>query len=103
MRGRVLLEEMLALPAVGIPLHREGTVAQMRHEHVRDVAVIREQLALRDPLLGPEELVEAGQPEDASAVPNLRLHRLTFLAHLGGRLVLAQALVDTGPPPPRRG
>ena len=34
-RRRVLLEEVLALPAVGVALHRERPVAQVRHEHRR--------------------------------------------------------------------
>ena len=69
---RVLLEEELAVPAVGIALHRERPVLQVRHEHGRDVAVVREQVALRDPLLGPERLVEVRQLEHARAAPDLR-------------------------------
>ena len=57
-RRRVLLEERLAERAVGIAAHRERPVAQVRHEHVRDLAVVVDQVALRDPLVGPEDLVE---------------------------------------------
>ncbi len=60
-RRRVLLEEALALPAVGIALHRERPAAQVRDEHLRDVAVVRDEVALRDPLVGPERLVEVRQ------------------------------------------
>ena len=48
---RVLLEERLAVGAVGIAPHRERPVAQVRHEHARDRAVVVDQVALRDPLV----------------------------------------------------
>ena len=57
-RRRVLLEERLAERAVGIAAHRERPPAQVRHEHVCDLAVVVDQVALRDPLVGPEDLVE---------------------------------------------
>ena len=81
-------------PAVGVALHRERPVAQVRHEHRRDVAVVGEQVALRDPLVRPERLVEVrelqqracrrGAPPSASG---------SLAAHLLGGLVLAQPLV----------
>ena len=58
---RVLLEERLAERAVGVAPHRERPVAEVRHEHRRDRAVVVEQVALRDPLVRPEELVEVGE------------------------------------------
>ena len=66
-RRRVLLEEALALPAVGIALHRERPPAQVRDENLRDVAVVRDQVAFRDPLLGPERLVEVGEAQLSAA------------------------------------
>ncbi len=74
-RRRVLLEEELALPAVGVALHRERPVAQVRDEHRRDVAVVREQVALRDPLVRPERLVEVRQLQDARPAADLGRHR----------------------------
>src|SRR5204863_9958026 len=90
--GRVLLEEVAALPAVGIALHRERTVLEMRDEHRRDGAVVGDQIALRDPFLGPEDLVEVRKLEHPLALPDLVLERL-LAADLRGALVLAQPLV----------
>ena len=78
--GRVLLEEVLALPAVGVALHRERPVAQVRHEDGRDVAVEREQVALGDPLVRPERLVEVRQlqhraPRGGSRTASARARR----------------------------
>ena len=72
---RVLLEEELALPAVGVALHRERPVAQVRDEHRRDVAVVGEQVALRDPLLRPERLVQVRELEHPAALPDLGADR----------------------------
>ena len=49
-----------ALPngAVGIAAHRERPSAQVRQEHAGDLAVVVDQVAFRDPLVGPEDLVE---------------------------------------------
>ena len=48
-----------------------GRSLQVRDEHRRDVAVVREQVALRDPLLRPERLVQVRQLEDALAPADL--------------------------------
>ena len=88
---RVLLEERLAGRAVGVAAHRERPVLQVRHEHRRDRAVVREQVALRDPLVRPEDLVEVRELERALPLPDLVRQRL-LLAHLLRRLVLAQTL-----------
>ena len=97
-RRRVLLEEELALPAVGVALHRERPVAQVRHEHGRDVAVVREQVALRDPLVRPERLVEVRELQHAR--PRRISAGIGLLAtHLVRRLVLAQALERRRPQP----
>ena len=80
-RRRVLLEEELALPAVGIALHRERAVAQVRDEHRRDVAVVGEQVALRDPLVRPEQLVEVRELEHALALADLGLDRRSLAPH----------------------
>ena len=58
---RLLLEERLAVDAVGPALHRERPVAEVRHEHGRDPAVVVEEIALRDPALGIEDAVGARQ------------------------------------------
>ena len=93
-----------ALPAiaVGVAAHRERPVAEVRHEHGRDRAVVREQVALRDPFLGPEDLVEvreldlAGAPcSAASSSSGERLLATTS----SRRLVVAQALVRRLPQP----
>ena len=93
-RRRLLLEEVLALPAVRVALHRERPAAQVRDEHLGDVAVVGDEVALRDPLVGPERLVEVAQPKLAPALPEHRRQRRSLPAHLGGLLVLAQPEVD---------
>ena len=98
--GRLLLEEVLALPAVGIALHRERASSEVRDEHLGDVAVVRDQVALRDPLVGPERLVQIRQAELAAALLQHRWHRLAFLAHLRSMLVLAQSEVHGRAEPP---
>ena len=98
-RRRVLLEEELALPAVGVALHRERPVAQVWHEDGRDVAVEREQVALRDPLVRPEGLVEVRQLEDARTAADLGRHRHVLCDHLVSQLILAQAEVNGRPQP----
>jgi hypothetical protein len=81
-RRRLLLEEALAAPPVGVALHGERALAEVWDEHVGDVAVVREQLALRDPLLGPERLVEVRELERATSAPDLRLHGRSFHRHI---------------------
>ena len=58
MRGRVLLEELLAVDAVGPADHRERALPQVRHEHRRDGTVVLEQVSFRDALDREEGLVE---------------------------------------------
>jgi hypothetical protein len=66
----------------------------MWDEHGGDVPVVREEVALRDPLLRPEGLVQVGQLERATALPDLGLDRRRCLHHhLLGTLVLPQPLV----------
>ncbi len=95
-RRGLLLEEVLPLPAVGIALHRERPIAKMRDEHFGDVLVVRDEIALGDPLLRPEGLVQVREPELAAALLQNRRQRGLLLAHLGGRLVLPQSEVDRG-------
>ena len=74
-RRGLLLEEVLALPPVRVALHREGPPTEVRDQHGRHVAVVREQVALRDPLLRPERLVEVREPQHpatACAAPMAR-------------------------------
>ena len=82
-----------ALPygAVGVAAHRERPVLQVRHEHGRDGAVVAEQVALRDPLVGPERLVEVREPQLALARRGRRLgdaarSRVTSAALLSSRM-----------------
>ena len=56
--GASFWKNAFAVGAVGVAAHRERPVLEMRHEHRRDVAVVAEQIALRDPLVRPERLVE---------------------------------------------
>ena len=98
-RRRVLLEEELALPAVGVALHRERPVVQVWHEDGSDVAVVREQVALRDALVRPEGLVEVRQLEDARSAADLGRHRHVLGDHLVSQLILAQAEVNGRPQP----
>ena len=91
--GALLLEEVLALPAVGVALHRERPSAQVRDEDLRDVAVVRDEIALRDPLVRPERLVEVRETK----LPLPALHdgrkRRALTAHVRCLLVLTQAQV----------
>ena len=84
----------------GIALHGERTPAQVRHEHLRDLAVVRDEVALRDALVGPEGLVEVAQAKLAAAP----LHDLgdgrPLAADLLCRLVVAQTHVDGRAQPP---
>ena len=61
MLGRLLLKEHLAVDPVRIPLHRERPVFQVRDNRVRNRAVVLEEVALRDPVLGVEDAVGAAQ------------------------------------------
>ena len=88
MCGRVLLEEALA-SSVG---YRERPAFQVRDEHGRDRAVVREQVALRDPLDREERLVEVRELEHALPAAQLGRHRLLD-ANLLRFLVVAQSLV----------
>ena len=71
--GRVLLEEVPARDPVGVALHRERPVLQMcGSSDGRDRAVVREQVALGQPVVGEEDLVEVGELERALARPGSR-------------------------------
>src|ERR671922_2006824 len=59
--GRLFLEERPVANAAAPALHRERPVLQVRHEHGSDLAVVLEQVALRDPVLGEEDAVTARQ------------------------------------------
>ena len=59
----------------------------------RDRPVVGEELALRDPLVGPEHLVQVRQAEHALALPDLVLDR-ELTAHVIRRFVLAQPQVN---------
>ena len=83
----VFLEERLAISAVGIATHRERPIAQVRDEHLGDRGVVVDQVALGDPEVGPEQLVEVGQFH----LPLLHLRR-TLPPHVDRRLVIAQPL-----------
>jgi hypothetical protein len=63
----------------------------VRHEDVGDVAVVRDEIALRDSFVGPERLVEVGEAELPPSAPNRGRHRVALAPHFGGRLVLAEA------------
>ena len=65
--GRVLLEEVAARDPVGIALHRERPVLQVRQQDGRNRAVVGEQVALRDPVVREEDLVEVGELERAAS------------------------------------
>jgi hypothetical protein len=64
----------------------------VRDEHRGDGLVIGEQVALGDPEVGPERLVEVGELQDALADPDLLLDR-ALAVHVLRSLVLAEALV----------
>ena len=100
MRGRLLLEEVLPLPAVGVPAHRERAPREMGDEHLCNVPVIGKEVALRDSLLGPEGLVQIGQAELPTTLPDHGRDRLAFLAHLRSLLVLTEPEVCGRAKPP---
>ena len=82
---RVLLEEALPLPPVRVALHRERPRPEVRHDGWRDRAVVREQIALRDSLLGPEGLVEVREPQRPPTTPDLVGERRHLSHDLGLR------------------
>ena len=73
-RRRLLLEEVLALDAVGVAHERDRAVAQVREEHVRDRAVVGQQVALRDLLVGEEHLALVRELELARGLLDRLLH-----------------------------
>ena len=106
-RRRVLLEERLAEGAVGIAAHRERPVAQMRHEHGRDCAVVVEQVALRDALVRPEDLVEIRELDAAlrrrgGLLASHGLRRLVRRAVPGTTARAGARRASTRRTPPRR-
>ena len=60
--GDALHEEAFPRRAVGVALHDHGAIAEVRQERRRDVGVVLEEIALRDPRVAPEQLVEVRQP-----------------------------------------
>src|SRR5205807_593771 len=69
------------------PTSGEGPRLQMRHEHLCDPAVVVDQVALGDPLVRPEDLVEIGELD----LSLLCLAR-PLASHVLRRLVDAQPL-----------
>src|SRR4051794_6248624 len=59
--GRLLLEERAAREPFAPALHRERPVLQVRQEHVGDLVVIAEQVALRDAVVGEQHAVGRAQ------------------------------------------
>ena len=70
---RLLLEEHLARDPVRIALHRERPVAQVRNERVCNLLVVREHVALRDPVVRKEDAVGRAQ------LDSLRFSHSAFL------------------------
>jgi hypothetical protein len=68
----------------------------VRHEDGGDVPIIGEQIALGQPALGEEDLVQVGEPQDPLAATDLGLDR-PLAMHLLRGLVLAEALVGRRP------
>ena len=60
-RGGVLLEEILAVHAVGITLQGERTPLQMRNQHRPDAGVVVNDLPLGEAGCGIQDLVQIGQ------------------------------------------
>jgi hypothetical protein len=90
-RRRLLLEKALPLPAVGIALHREWSILEVRNERLGDVSVVGNQVALRDALGGPERLVEIREPERPAPSLQLVRERRALAAHVRCLLVVPQA------------
>src|SRR5690606_3202001 len=57
-RGDLLLVDARSPDAVGVALEVERTVGDVRQERVGDALVVVEQVALRDPVVGEERLVD---------------------------------------------
>src|SRR6185312_16451985 len=89
---RILLEEELAVAPVGVALHGERPIPEVRDERRRDVAVVGEEVALGEAAFGKEDLVEIGEFQGALAAADLGLDR-QLAAHLLRLLVLAKPLV----------
>src|SRR5205814_4213311 len=58
-----LLEERLVINPVGEPAHRDAAVAEMRQQRRRDARVVVDHLALGEPGLGIQDLLEVRELE----------------------------------------
>ena len=75
----VLLVEELGVDAVGVSLQGQRVVARVREDRRRDARVVIDDLCLREPDLGIQDLLEVGELENA--IFDLDLDR-GFLSHL---------------------
>src|SRR5213082_2303150 len=91
-RRRVLLEETSRLDPIRPAHHRERPVLEMRDENGRDRAVVLEQIALRDLVLGEEDLVEVRELQLATAFGHPVEERL-LAPNLARLFVLSQSLI----------
>ena len=62
-RRRALHEEELAGGAVRVALHDHRAIADVRQQHVGDVGVVLEQIALGEPELRPEQLAQVREAD----------------------------------------
>jgi hypothetical protein len=90
---RALLVEELRVHAVGVALHRQRPVFQVRQQHRRDLREIIDHLALGEAGVGIEDLVEIRQPQLVPADGEGNL-----LARHGGRGGLTARRFRSGGP-----
>ena len=93
-RGRGLLEERLAGDAVGVAAHRERPIAQVRDDVRGDLPVVLEHVRLRDPLVGPEDLVRVRERHPAALGDDLARGLVVSqpLEHRGAELAVVRPL-----------
>ena len=97
--GSVLLEEGLALDAVGVARQHERPVLQVRQHERRDARVVLEEVPLRVPLVRPEHLVQVRELERPVRRPRPLPARVLAM-HVLHLLVVPQALVGRRAQPP---
>ena len=75
--GRAVLVEGVPVDAVGQALHDQRPIAHHRQQERRDLEVVAEQIALGEPQLGPQRLVQIPELERAAvrAAPACRCPR----------------------------
>ena len=81
MRGTILFVEKFRLHAIGIPLHRQRSILQMRQKKRRDPDVVIDQFTLRESRFRIKDFVEIRNRQFPTFDDQLRFvaHRLQVI------------------------